>query len=341
MFHYNILIQYSFSAFAAILCLLPLMLRSKSALKSKVYTATAAFVINIMAISIILCVMFLQEVFSCKYLVNTLWRSLDYILYAGLLFTWTNLLEKLSHEASANVTDSVFIPGKIFSAIGIIIFGTISIFFMDNAYYISNETIQGIYPVTEIIFALIASFCIWASSMHACSIIAISSTKKYIVCMSICLSIYFISQIWMTNGLGIDESPVWVSGVPDFSGWFLFAMNCLAIYFVFKKDFQVLFVESSNASDLIDAIGSPDSLNSDENDIAKTLDKVAADHRLTVREREIIEHLYSGKTNAVIASELYISQNTVKTHVKNIYEKLGVSSRMELSYLINTNKSSN
>ena len=48
---------------------------------------------------------------------------------------------------------------------------------------------------------------------------------------------------------------------------------------------------------------------------------------LTVREREVLEVLARGRTNAEIASELYISERTAKFHVQNIIEKLGVADR--------------
>jgi DNA-binding NarL/FixJ family response regulator len=55
------------------------------------------------------------------------------------------------------------------------------------------------------------------------------------------------------------------------------------------------------------------------------------DHTLTVREREIANQVLSGKTNREIAGALAISGETVKRHIRNIYDKCGVSSRMELA----------
>ncbi|MDA1091244.1 MAG: response regulator transcription factor [Proteobacteria bacterium] len=50
---------------------------------------------------------------------------------------------------------------------------------------------------------------------------------------------------------------------------------------------------------------------------------------LTARERELLAALADGLTNASIAGVLEISINTVKFHLKNLYEKLGVSSRSQ------------
>ena len=51
---------------------------------------------------------------------------------------------------------------------------------------------------------------------------------------------------------------------------------------------------------------------------------------ITDREREIILKVIQGKSNADIASELFISLATVKTHLHNIYTKIGVESRYDL-----------
>lgn len=51
---------------------------------------------------------------------------------------------------------------------------------------------------------------------------------------------------------------------------------------------------------------------------------------LTLREREIIQWLFKGRTASYIAKNLDLSDNTVKTHIRNIYRKAGVNSREEL-----------
>jgi two-component system nitrate/nitrite response regulator NarL len=51
--------------------------------------------------------------------------------------------------------------------------------------------------------------------------------------------------------------------------------------------------------------------------------------RLTPREAEVHELLAQGLTNEQIAKLLFISLSTTKVHVKHIYDKLGVRSRLE------------
>jgi len=51
--------------------------------------------------------------------------------------------------------------------------------------------------------------------------------------------------------------------------------------------------------------------------------------RLTDRELQILRCIAEGKSNKDIGDELFISENTVKNHVRNILEKLHLHSRME------------
>jgi DNA-binding NarL/FixJ family response regulator len=51
--------------------------------------------------------------------------------------------------------------------------------------------------------------------------------------------------------------------------------------------------------------------------------------RLTEREMQVLKLIARGMNNRDIAKELFISENTVKNHVRNILEKLQIHSRME------------
>lgn len=53
--------------------------------------------------------------------------------------------------------------------------------------------------------------------------------------------------------------------------------------------------------------------------------------RLSPREREIIILIAQGYKNKEIAEKLFITEQTVKNHLHNVFEKLGVSSRLELA----------
>lgn len=51
--------------------------------------------------------------------------------------------------------------------------------------------------------------------------------------------------------------------------------------------------------------------------------------KLTIREQEILDYLSKGYRYKEISNSLFLSTDTVRTHIRNIYEKLQVNSRVE------------
>jgi DNA-binding NarL/FixJ family response regulator len=65
--------------------------------------------------------------------------------------------------------------------------------------------------------------------------------------------------------------------------------------------------------------------------------RAPANQKLTTREREIVQQVARGLRNGEVAKRLFISEVTVKTHLNNIFQKLGVRDRVGLTlYAIRT-----
>jgi DNA-binding NarL/FixJ family response regulator len=64
-------------------------------------------------------------------------------------------------------------------------------------------------------------------------------------------------------------------------------------------------------------------------EIAAHLVEHLGDEALTPREVEVLQHIASGNRNREIAAQLFISEETVKVHIKHIMEKLRASDRTE------------
>ena len=59
---------------------------------------------------------------------------------------------------------------------------------------------------------------------------------------------------------------------------------------------------------------------------------------LTKREREIAELVTDRKTNRQIAATLFLSDKTIESHLRNVFVKLGASSRMEVALEIDRHR---
>lgn len=63
-------------------------------------------------------------------------------------------------------------------------------------------------------------------------------------------------------------------------------------------------------------------------------EQLAQMHALTARETEVLTLIAQRKTRSEIEQELFLSQNTVKTHVRHIYAKLGIHSKSDVYELV-------
>lgn len=75
-----------------------------------------------------------------------------------------------------------------------------------------------------------------------------------------------------------------------------------------------------------------------ESDIVSLEEMEGLPEEFTNREKQIVEMIAAGYTLQKVADELFISKNTVKYHVKNIYVKLHVTNRVEFMNVITRRK---
>lgn len=69
------------------------------------------------------------------------------------------------------------------------------------------------------------------------------------------------------------------------------------------------------------------------NNLVEAVPRRSTSEQLTAREREVLELISMGKSNAQIATQLFIASRTVATHVEHILAKLGAANRAHASAL--------
>jgi DNA-binding NarL/FixJ family response regulator len=96
-----------------------------------------------------------------------------------------------------------------------------------------------------------------------------------------------------------------------------------------SNDATVLPPEAKAAT-VLDALASPAHPPADGEDRPSRPSSVALLGSLTPRERIILKYLAEGRVIGSIAKELGVSQHTVRTHMQNLYAKLGAHSRLDV-----------
>ncbi len=129
--------------------------------------------------------------------------------------------------------------------------------------------------------------------------------------------------------------------------------NCIVLIINVFEDSEKVFrslcagaggyiVKNSNISEIVQNIdealagGAPMSLS-----IAKMVVqsfRQQQDSPLTERETEVLQSIAEGKSYSKIALDLFVSKETIRTHIKNIYRKLEVSSKADAIKIANSNK---
>jgi DNA-binding CsgD family transcriptional regulator len=102
-----------------------------------------------------------------------------------------------------------------------------------------------------------------------------------------------------------------------------------------QKDlYQRLGNENNNEDDIAKNSAAVKNADFEPNPLERAINLLDKNQKLTPKETEIVALLLKGMANKDIAAQLYISVNTLKTHLRNIYAKYGVTQKKELFTLL-------
>ena len=124
-----------------------------------------------------------------------------------------------------------------------------------------------------------------------------------------------------------DRTSVWGINIYNLTVIYYIALNLASIPLVYnRKTFlKTLFEKDETPSFAVRAMIDL---------LPATLSDSAEKYHLSAREAEVLDLICRGKSNPDISGTLFISNNTVKHHVNNIFRKMGVKNRYELLSII-------
>ena len=293
---------------AVCLCIVGIMLPMLIFLKrrnssSVLFRAVSVFAFLILAMSLLYFYFYCRQVVLNKDEgIGGALRAFDYLLCAALLCSWVNVMSEL-----LGGNRLIRVSGYCIAAASGIGGAAISIIYADKFYGISNEGVASFFSVFEIVLYLLSVIVIVKALYEFLRNEAMPYRRVFAVLNSAFMILWFVNQAVIDIGLYRSRFGIsaWDMQVAD--------PTSLLMIFIFMEDFFPLFLASADKSEAVDIV-----------------EKIAIESRLTQREAEAMSLVYEGYSNPEIAEQMFISISTVKKHLRSVYIKVGVSTRMEL-----------
>lgn len=255
------------------------------------------------------------------------YRFADYTLYGLVFMFWMLLLRELigKDKKDNKLYREILCVSVSITAIDIGFPVAVSILFMDGNYNINNHTVLIIWIVFQSVFFFAVCVILLRYARYGIRLCVKSLHRRYILLCTVAIFLFELIGVLYeicqsSHMMTLDESNFLVSALdvyfPDLTGLIMAVLSILTLVFTFKEDFSAIFFTDIDSGEV------------------NAVDAVALKYNLTVREREVFVLLYENYSNAEIADELCISINTVKRHVRNIYEKLETNSRADIIHLV-------
>lgn len=297
--------------------------------KVKTYKSMRDFLFLSFLVGVSFFFFYYREVILEAYDIGFVGRAVDYGITIGFIFTWVKLVY---HLIGKEKVKKLYFWTKVIFVVDLFAECGRAVFFLDVYYYIADPQTRYIAITGHVFFASVAIIFIMIYMVEGIKELEESRSLGFVVLISVILVMFKITGLvfsinYIYGIYGVDTGSAWGGKTFDPTGILLIAVNLITIIFIYKTDFSPLFSISRGIVK-----------SGPEEDLSVVVDQIAENHNLTEREREVLLLAYSGYTNPDIAEKLNISFNTAKRHMHHIFEKLDVSTRIELVHMINSQR---
>ena len=309
----------------SVLCmgLILLLLAKREEGKRRLYQAARNFSLSVFLLILLYLGFYYQDTVAQKPEVSLLWRLADYLLWALLPLSWLRLYRELLGEAAERAR--VWLKAGEWTAIVTLAAALpVTVFFQGPYYEVGNGVIRRLWRDGTVLSFLATAAVLVALSVHALRSETPAERKIYpVLCMALQFWGHFsqlLLDLDMAKGSYIILGWNYNQGMVSFLASMLL-LNVATLVFAFRGEFRETYLRPPEKA--------VPQLTEEER-----LDRLAERYELTAREREIVALMREGRSNPEIGEALYVTRNTVKKHIQNIYEKLGVNSRKGLEELL-------
>ncbi|MCI9598548.1 MAG: helix-turn-helix transcriptional regulator [Firmicutes bacterium] len=299
-----------------------MIIRHNESGNTRLMKVTRNFVIVSLVLGLFYYISFYRELVLGDFAYGALSRGLDAVIFYAMGYSWVKLIDAMTDSPNPKLIKWRKLTPKVFLCL--MILSAAAYMFLLNDYYATDYDwaeatviiLEGVLGLTVVIFTL-------AYVLLSFGDLTDGMSRSYIIIVSILIN---FNNLW--NNLVVcfvfvqAVSPTIISSkLYGVTAVLVLIINLLTVIYIYKKDFSPFFFGKKESR--------PRPLSEEE-----VVDLVAESHRLTERERSVLVLAYQGLTNPDIAEKLFISRHTVKRHMHNIFEKMDVSTRVEMIRLI-------
>lgn len=274
-----------------------------------------AFVLFFAGMLVICC--YDMIIYYCDYVIGVLSNlkvlRIGNCIIAGTMFLWINLQSRIVEREALKLMDSIV---KKYLVFYMTMWMLLTVFLKIEHFY----TLKWLLLATDVI--LIISFM--ASAVGRVIYAAAANRKMelyYMIIVTAMLLWNYISYFWGETSVYWGNSR-FIREPLDLTIIFWLIINAVTLVFVYKKVYT-------------EVLAKPDSETSGKRELKDRINDICEQYKLTPREKELMELIYSGLSNKEIAETLFLSESTVKTHIYNIFRKLEVKNRVGVICIIN------
>ena len=256
-------------------------------------------------------------IYYCDYVIGVLSNMkvmrIGNCIISGTMYFWLSLQEQIMKREALKLLDGLVKKYLIFyMAMWLLL-----TFFLSVEHF---YTLKWLLLATDVI--LIISFV--ASSVGHIIYASAAGNKNalyYMVLVTAMLLWNYVSYFWGETSVYWGNSR-FIREPLDLTIIFWLIINAATLYSEYTMDFSPAFGKNPQ-----EPVG--------QKDAAARIAEICTQYKLTPREKEFIELIYSGKNNREIAETLFLSESTVKTHIYNIFRKMNVKNRVGVICIIN------
>lgn len=274
-----------------------------------------AFIMFLIGMLVICC--YDMFIYYCDYVIGVLSNlkvlRIGNCIIAGTMLLWINLQGQILEREALKFLDNLVKKYLIFY---MSMWMLLTVFLKMEFFY----TMKWLLLATDVI--LIVSFIATAVG-HV--IYAAAANKKaefcYMIIVTSMLLWNYISYFWGETSVYWGNSS-FIREPLDLTIIFWLIVNAGTLVCVHKKAF-------------LPAFGKEEYQEESKKDLKDRINEICEQYKLTPREKELMELIYSGMSNKEIAESLFLSESTVKTHIYNIFRKMEVKNRVGVICIIN------